>query len=185
MPRFEATYDVRSKTYAALFRVARHLFDIAKLHKEGSLLNLQAASVFFAFSFEAYLNHVGAEELEFWEEIDRISYSKKLTVLAKHLGFAKKQSEPPLRTMSELFKLRNALAHGRTQELSVKKTTRLPPARSAAWRLLPWEQLTPQSVRRYHDDVRAAINLINSARPKPDSYLWQQSVRGYVIRTIK
>jgi hypothetical protein len=147
----------------------------------GRLLNLQAATVFFAFAFEAYLNHVGAEELPFWDEIDRISYKKKLTVLSKHLGFTKDVSKPPLQTILQLFELRNALAHGRTQNLTIKKTSESLPPHDALCYLLPLEQLTPETVRQYHDDVQAAIELINSARRVADKLLWDQGSR---FRTI-
>lgn len=57
MPNFETTYDVESKTYAAIFHTAWHLLDMGERHEEGRLLNFQAATVFFAFTFEAYLIH--------------------------------------------------------------------------------------------------------------------------------
>ncbi len=179
MTNFETTYDVESKTYAAIFHTAWHLLDMGERHETGRLLNLQAATVFFAFAFEAYLNHVGAEELQFWNEIDRISYKKKLTVLSKHLGFTKDVSKRPLPTILQLIAIHNALAHSRTQNLTIKKTTKSPPALDAAWRLLPWEQLTPKTVLQYHDEVRAAIELINSARRPRDKRLWSQGSRGY------
>jgi hypothetical protein len=185
MQKYEATYDVESKTYAAIFHTAWHLLDMAERHETGRLLNLQAATVFFAFTFESYLNHVGAEELSFWDEIDRISYRKKLTVLSKHLGFTKDLSKSPLKTILQLFELRNALAHGRTQNLTIKKTTESIPAHDAAWRLLPMEQLIPETVRQYHDDVQAAIELINSARRSPDKLLWDQGSRASKISAIE
>jgi len=40
------------------------------------------------------------------------------------------------------------------------------------------EQLTPATVRKYHDEVQAAIELINSARRVPDKLLWDQGSRG-------
>ena len=184
MPKFEATYDVESKTYAAIFHTAWHLLDMAERHELGRLLNLQAATVFFAFTFEAYLNHVGAEELPFWEEIERISYMQKLMVLSKHLGFAKDLSKPPLQTIVQLFKLRDALAHGRTQKLTIKTTSKSHPRHDAALCLLPLEQLTPETVRRYHDDVQAAVELINSARGSPDKLLWNEGSRSGKIGTI-
>jgi hypothetical protein len=180
MTNFETTYNVESKTYAAIFHTGWHLLDMAERHELGRLLNLQAATVFFAFAFEAYLNHVGAEELPFWEEIDRISYKKKLAVLSKHLGFAKDVSKPPLQTIQQLFELRNALAHGRTQNLTIKKTSKTLPPHDAAFCLLPLEQLTPETVRWYHDDVQAAIELINSARRAPDKLLWNQGSRDSI-----
>ena len=182
MPTGEITYDVHSKTYVAIFHTARHLLITGERYESGSVLNLQAATVFFAFAFEAYLNHVGKEELPFWDEIDRFSHQKKLTVLGKHLGFTKDISQRPFLTMVELFKLRNALAHGRTQNLTITKTTDLPPPDGAVWNLLPWEQLTPTSVRQYHDDVRAAIERINSVRPVPDQFLWNEGMRGFTSK---
>ncbi len=184
MANFETTYDVESKTYAAIFHTGWHLLDMAERHELGRLLNLQAATVFFAFAFEAYLNHVGAEELPFWKEIDRISYKKKLTVLSKHLGFTKDVSKPPLKTILQLFELRNALAHGRTQNLTIKKTSKSPPPHDAAWCLLPWEQLTPQTVRQYHDDVQAAIEQINSSRRVPDKLWWNEGSRDSITSAI-
>ncbi len=179
MSKFEITYDVECKTYAAIFHTAWHLLDMAERNETGSLLNLQAATVFFAFTFEAYLNHVGAEELPFWDEIDRISYRKKLTVLSKHMGFENDLSKPPLQTILELFKLRDALAHGRTQNLTIKKSDDGQSPHDVVQSLLPWEQLTVEMVRKSHDDVQAAVEFINTARKKPDQFLWNQGSRGF------
>jgi hypothetical protein len=185
MPKFEATYEVESKTYAAIFHTAWHLLDMAECHELGRLLNLQAATVFFAFAIEAYLNHVGAEELSFWNEIDRISYKKKLAVLSKQLGFTQDLSKPPFQTILQLFELRNALAHGRTESIpSIKMTSETPPHHDAICYLLPMEKLTSQTIRRYHDDVQAAIEFINSARPKPDKLLWDQGLRSGKISAV-
>ncbi len=185
MPRYETTFEVESKTYAAIFHTAWHLLDMAMKHETGRLLNLQAATVFFAFTFEAYLNHVGSEEIEFWDEIERISYQKKLSVLSKQLGFAKDLSKPPLKTILELFKLRDALAHGRTENTKSKvKRSALPPHDAVCY-LLPAEKLTTEVVRCYHDGVQAAIELINSARTKPDKFLWNQGSRSAVTSTVQ
>jgi hypothetical protein len=105
--------------------------------------------------------------------------------LSKHLGFTKDISKSPLKTILQLFELRNALAHGRTQNLTIKKTTESIPAHDAAWRLLPMEQLIPETVRQYHDDVQAAIELINSARRSPDKLLWDQGSRASKISAIE
>ena len=185
MPRYETTYEVESKTYAAIFHTAWHLLDMAENHETGRLLNLQAATVFFAFTFEAYLNHVGAEELGFWDEIERISYQKKLNVLSKHLGFAKDLSKPPLQTILELFKLRDALAHGRTETATIKEMRSALPPHDAVCYLLSAEKLTAEVVRRYHDQVQAAIEFINSARPKPDKLLWNQGSRSSVTSAVE
>lgn len=181
MARYESTFEVHSKTYAALFHTAWHLLDTAEKQKDGWLLNLQAATVFFAFTFEAYLNHVGAEEIAFWDEIEHISYTEKLMVLAKHLGFSPDKAKRPFQTINLLFRLRNDLAHGRTQKVKKKVISKMPPDHDAAWRVLPMEQITPQQVRRYHDDVRSAVECINTARPKSDQLVWNQGMRVFTI----
>jgi hypothetical protein len=47
------------------------------------------------------------------------------------------------------------------------------------------EQLIPETVRQYHDDVQAAIELINSARRSPDKLLWDQGSRASKISAIE
>jgi len=177
------TYEFQSKTYVTLFRTGWHLLDMAEKHAEGSLLNLNGAAVFLAFSFEAYLNHVGAEEISFWNDIDHISHAKKLHVLSKHLNFEANSSRRPFQTLTKLFELRNMLAHGRTQqEPQVKPVivkTRGRPADGAAWRLLPLEKLTPDDVRRFHDDLKECVESINNARQNPDERLWNQGARSF------
>lgn len=178
-PNHTTTYEIQSKTYVTLFRTGWHLLDMAEKDVEGSLLNLNGAAVFLAFSFEAYLNHVGAEEIAFWGDIESISHSKKLVVLSKHLNFQPDSSRRPFQTLDALFRLRNALAHGRTQAETVVVKTRGRPANNAAWRLLPWEKITPEDVRRFHDDLKECVQTINNARHNPDDRLWNEGTRGY------
>lgn len=182
MDEYETIYDVHSKTYTALFNTGWHLLDMAERSEEGSLLNLQAAIVFFAFTFEAYLNHVGEEEIKYWNEIDRISHAKKLTVLEKHLGFDK--SKPSFITVKELFEMRNNFAHGRTIKKTIIKVSKTPFPAFDAWYLLPRELLTKEAVRRYFNDVKASIELINDSRAEPDKLLWNEGSRGGTTRSL-
>jgi len=182
MNEYETVYDVHSKTYTALFHTGWHLLDMAEHYETGSLLNLQAAIVFFAFTFEAYLNHVGGKEIEFWDEIDRISHAKKLAVLEKHLGFDK--SKPSFQTVQMLFKLRDDFAHGRTIKKTIRKVTEIPKSPADSWNLLPREQLTKEMVRRYHDDIQASIELINASRTNPDKLLWNEGSRSSVTSRL-
>jgi hypothetical protein len=170
MENFETIYEVENKTYANLFHIAEYLLGMAERIEDGSLLNTQAATVFYAFAFEAYLNHVGEEEIIFWGEIDRISYRRKLTILQKHLHFD--DSRPELQTVRQLFELRNKLAHGRTVKETITQTTDSELQLEAVFHLSPWEKLTPENVRQYHDHVSASIALINFSRKKPDKLLW-------------
>lgn len=169
------------KTYAALRHTAWHLLDHAKSYEEGRLLQLQACAVFCAFTFEAYLNHVGREEIGFWDEIDRIPYHSKLKVLAGYLHLEVDTSRRPLQTISELFGLRNRLAHGRTVAISeIFQTSELPEYDSFT-RILPWEKITVGQVEQYLRDVDEAIDCINRARTTPDRLLWNEGGRSRVV----
>ena len=156
--------DVYYKTYAALFQTGHHLLDLAERCHEGKLQNLRAATVFFAFTFEAYLNHVGSEELIFWDDIERISSDGKLRVLSTHLGFSLKAQ--PFRTMKELSQLRNALAHGRTKKIKDSQSDK-----PLTFDAVPWERLNVKTVHKYQDDTRKALEVISAVRPQPDMNL--------------
>jgi hypothetical protein len=105
-----------------LWHTTRHLLEVAKTLETAFLLQLQGSAIFHAFTFEAYLNHVGSQEIEFWDEIDRIPHSNKLSVLAKRLKFTYDLGRRPFQTMRDLFKLRDGLAHGKTTERSLSSS---------------------------------------------------------------
>ena len=175
--KFFIEEEAHSKTYVALDRIAWHLLDRAEHESEGRLLNLQAAAVFTAFTFEAYLNHVGQEEIAFWEEIDRISYHKKLAVITKQLGMKLDMSAQPGQTISELFKLRNNLAHGRTKTEKRQRSSPEPPPHESIWRFFEHEKLTSQLVQHYRGEMRRAVEVINDTRTTPDPFLWNEGSR--------
>jgi len=185
--RYKVTHDGTTKTYAALLHTAWHLLDLAKNSEEGALLNLQASAVFHAFSFEAYLNHVGANEIAFWEQIDRLSYKRKLRIIETQLGLSVDHGKPPFQIVIELFSLRNALAHGRTMEIDVSYEIDTEPARRSAWRIHEWERLSVDTVDRYRTNVRAAVETINQARSRPDDdhELWSQGIRGRTVQAVE
>jgi hypothetical protein len=166
------------KTYTVLCHTAQHLLDHAKHYESGSLLQIKASVVFSAFTFEAYLNHVGSEEIPFWNEIERIPYKKKLRVIAAQLGLTLDTSRPLLHTVFELFRLRDILAHGRTTEFSEPYETDAEPAFDSAWNILPWEKLTMEDGECYLAAVTQAIELINKSRSVHDEFLWNQGTRS-------
>jgi hypothetical protein len=168
-----------------LWHVAAHLLETAKTIKTGSLLQLQASAVFHAFTFEAYLNHVGSQEIESWEEIERIPYRDKLSVLSKHLNFTFDPDRRPFQTIWALFDLRDNLAHGKTTEIKNEFSTSQDPPDDSAWCVLPWERLTVSELETYSEDLEAAIETINQARKTPDKFLWNEGARSTQISVIR
>jgi hypothetical protein len=170
-----------------LSHTAWFLLETAKTRAEGSALNLQAAAVFYAFTFEAYLNHVGAEEIEIWEEIERIPHSRKLKAISKHLGLRIDTSRPPFSSISELFSLRDLLAHGRNRTINEEYDSDEEPDATSSWKIHPWEKLTVDILDEYAGNVRKAVEIINAHRPQPESeiHLWNQGIRGRLVQTKK
>jgi hypothetical protein len=159
--------------------------DHAKAYEEGSLLQLQASAVFCAFTFEAYLNHVGYEEVQYWDEIEKISYRSKLKVISAHLGVKIDESRRPFQTIIELFRLRDKLAHGRTLLFNEVDETSTLPSHDSSWRIMSWEKLETEDLERYLADLDAAVETINSARKSPDQLLWNQGERSRRVRAVK
>jgi len=182
--KLRVEHNGECKTYAMLYHVAWHLLDFAKNHEVGSLLQLQSSVVFHAFTFEAYLNHLGSVEISYWDEIERIPYKNKLRVLAKHLGIDIEAGIRPFQSIWELFDLRDRLAHGRTVEIRDSYVTNVEPPHDSTWQVLPWEKLTTNILDRFNHDLKSAIEALNEARRKPDRLLWNQGMRGKKITVI-
>lgn len=167
-----------------LQHTAWHLLNFARTHETGSLLQLKAASVFCVFTFEAYLNHVGAQEIEFWGDIERISYRSKLSVVAKHLGFSFDSGARPFQTIWALCELRDSLAHGRTVRIDETVVMTDEPSFDSMTRLLRCEKLTVEDVDRYFGDSRNTIERINASRNTPEPLLWSQGGRTRSVSAI-
>lgn len=119
---FEFTAEREVRTYAYLFFAAKHSLDNAKNIKEGSFYQIMSSIVFSAFTLEAYINHVGEKKIEFWEEIEKITPMQKLKVLYSIHDINYDSSTRPIQTIKQLFKFRNFMAHGRTENIKGKGT---------------------------------------------------------------
>jgi len=70
--------------------------------------------IFTAFSFEAYLNHIGPKIFSCWEALEILSPEGKLDIVCEKLQINIPKGNRPRQTVRELFKFRNNLAHGKT-----------------------------------------------------------------------
>ncbi|MCU7886468.1 MAG: hypothetical protein KZQ82_19945 [Candidatus Thiodiazotropha sp. (ex Lucinoma annulata)] len=111
------TQERTVNTYADLGHATRCLRQTATTVEEGSFYTEMASLLFSAFTLEAYLNHVGELLIQYWDEIDRLSYSKKLKIITTHTNINPDASQRPYQTIKSLFRFRNSIAHGRSQIL--------------------------------------------------------------------
>lgn len=116
---YEGTREVR--TFVDLAHGADVLITKTEQEPKGSYYTTMSALLLTAFTFEAYLNHLGEKTIKFWEEIEPVKVMDKYSVLCKNLGLTPDFSKRPYQTLKALFKFRNAIAHGKSQILQETK----------------------------------------------------------------
>ncbi len=116
---YSGTREVR--TFVDLNHGADVLIQKTEQEEKGSYYTAMGALLLTAFTFEAYLNHLGEKRLKFWEEIEPIKVMDKYSVLCKDLGLVSDFSRRPHQTLASLFKFRNAIAHGKSKILKETK----------------------------------------------------------------
>jgi hypothetical protein len=112
----DAIYDGERevRTFVDLNHGSNVLLNFAHDEPKGSYYTIMASLLLRAFTFEAYLNHLGARLLPFWESVDSIRVMEKFIVLCGHLGLKPEKGARPYQTLPKLFGFRNAIAHGKS-----------------------------------------------------------------------
>ena len=101
-------------TYAELWHGSRVLLERAQAEPKGSKWLWMGSLLLTAFSFEAYLNHIGPKVFECWDALEVLSPQGKLDIICESLGIIFLKDMRPHQTVHELIKFRNNLAHGKT-----------------------------------------------------------------------
>ena len=76
---YTGTREVR--TFVDLNHGADVLIQKTEEEPKGSYYTTMGALLLTAFTFEAYLNHLGQKRIKFWEEIESIKVLEKYAVL--------------------------------------------------------------------------------------------------------
>ena len=106
-------FTAQGKAYEALMLMISQLE--RRTHSTAELLPVV---VFMAFTVEAYLNSLGARNIEFWDQIERIPWRKKVEVLHLRAGKGIDWGSKPLQYATQLFALRDKLAHGKPEVIA-------------------------------------------------------------------
>ena len=105
-------FTAQRKTVSALMSM------YAQMERDASArIDLTPIVVFLAFSIESYLNSIGARQLEIWDEIERLPWKKKVTILHTTAGRSIDWGKDPLQFANEIFALRDKLAHGKPERV--------------------------------------------------------------------
>lgn len=151
------------RTYVHLYYSAKNLIGKAGEDAKGLTYTVMGALILIAFTFEAYLNHLGERMLEFWPEIESIRVFQKYGVLCKHFNVRPDFSRRPYQTVAKLFKFRNELAHGRTQTLEIEKLVKWEDENQKHKPKALWEDYcTLEEAKRALEDVSEVIKELHA-----------------------
>lgn len=159
---YEGESEVR--TYADLFHGAKVLIEKTEKDKKGSDYTTMGSLLLTAFTFEAYLNHLGAEKVNFWDEIESIGVMKKYSVLCKLFKIIPDDSRRPYQILNELFKFRNAIAHGKSRILKNTKEISWGDDLYEHRPIADWEEYcTLKNAKRAKEDVGKIITELHES----------------------
>jgi hypothetical protein len=105
-------------------------------------------AVFMAFTLEGYLNTLGSRVIPGWEELERLPWKTKISLLHSFVGRAPDWGSPPLQFARRIFKIRDHLAHGKPE---TSRGPRFPDKEEAA-RYMATNSLEP----RWYQDLNKA-----------------------------
>ena len=164
-------------TYAEMWRVSFELLRKVKEDWKGSYYLFMGSLIFTAFTLEAYLNHIGQRIFACWNDLERLSPSKKLNVITEKLGVAKDDSKRPFQTVSSLFKFRNDVAHGKSVQLKSEDQIRVIDDKFDEYMHDPletrWQKYcTLKNAERAREDVEKIIKLLHEVSGITDDMLF-------------
>ena len=169
------------KTFADLAHGTDVLIKKSEENEKGSYYTVMSSILLTAFTFEAYLNHIGAERFEYWEQIESIKVLDKYTVLCKELIVNPDYSRRPYQTLKSLFKFRNAIAHGKSK---IIKDTKAVSSSDDPYKHAPkteWEEFCElKNAKRAKEDIDEIITELHRAAGLGDYPL----IQGMTISSI-
>ncbi len=139
-----------------------------------------AAIVMTAFSLEAYLNFLGEKVFPIWSEIEYIPVENKMRALCTHLGITLDFGCRPHQSIRLLWRIRNALAHARSESMSVEREG-LPPD-DPEYPEAEWERdCNMETAVRLAEDVREVCDALHKKAGLTVGALGHRGLQGGTI----
>ena len=159
---YEGEREVR--TFADLNHGADVLLTIAKEQPKGSYYTTMGSLLLSAFTFEAYLNHLGAKLFSYWDSLESLPVMDKYAVISQHLKMKPDFGRRPYQSTRNLFRFRNAIAHGKSVILREKKDVSSSTNPSDHNPKTEWEEFTTlDNAERMRADIKAIVKELHVA----------------------
>jgi hypothetical protein len=161
--KFRVHASNTTNTYVYCFIAAKHAVEQAQKEELGRFYSCLAAGIFAAFTFEAYLNHIGQKCVRDWDVLERkLGPREKLILLQQLLKFTADQSQPPFQRLHDILYLRDSLAHGKTKTISKDISIEDHQVESVEYPQPNWKILCNlKSVKLMVDDVESIVRSID------------------------
>src|SRR4051812_3612404 len=111
----KVTQERTVHTHAELWQASECVLRVGQRQAKGWRWQFLSSIVLTAFAFEAYLNHVGPKVISEWKCLQKLSPMEKLCLVSSTLNvsYPRGKGARPISTITELFKFRNQIAHGK------------------------------------------------------------------------
>ena len=147
-------------TYSYLNEAADFSLEQAIASEEGSFYNCLSSIVMSAFCLEAYVNHVGMDRFEDWDEW--APPLNKLRRVAEDLDITVHYGRKPFQSIKLTNQFRNWMAHGRTDVLQFSYTERRPSRGKVEHPGARWQEMcTEKNAKRFLEDLEEVVCLIH------------------------
>lgn len=172
-------------TYSRLRGVSWFALRLAEKGETGWMHHCMTAMLFSAFCIEAFLNHLGDQQLPFWEPLKKkLSPYEKLQVLSTIFGFTPDFGVRPYQTFKSIFKLRDLLVHGKTETLTLEGEFILSPGEMPPEPLSEWEQLISlEGARRFVEDTKLIVQDLYSHAGIDKNFAFSDEISDWTAET--
>ncbi len=171
-PKAQVSKKRNIHTYAELWHGSKVLLERGQVEIKGSKWLWMGSLSLTAFSFEAYLNHIGQKLFTCWNALEILSPEGKLDIICESLGVVFFKDQRPHQTVHELIKFRNNLAHGKTvtiEENIIRDADQYVDEFIGIRPLAVWEKYcTEENALRAREDIKQVMQLIHE-KAKPDN----------------
>jgi hypothetical protein len=146
-PKYRVQAERTTLTYVYCWITAKRALKKATAQEAGSFYERMTAAVFSAFTVEGFLNHLGQQRLRTdWDILERrLGPREKLLLLQRLIPLAVDDGKRPFQTLRDMLKVRDSLAHGKTQTVTTDTVVDDPEDESANYPEAPWSKLCSRS----------------------------------------
>lgn len=191
--KVEVRKEREVNTYSELWHASECVLRSGIEQDRGSTWQFLSSILLTAFTFEAYLNHVGQRNINCWADLEYLPPLSKFKLLCEtlHVSFDGGEGARPIQTINELFNFRNKIAHGKSAKINNKPelldiNDNLD-KRLAERVLTDWEKLiqTSEFAKKARQDVELVIKNLHEARKDEKEFLFTFGLGLYSANLIE